>query len=160
MPQIVVEQIVKVAKVIPQERVPERTVEQIVNVPVITEQLTPEVPQIKRLRRAVHVPVEIPQLRVQQRTVEFEHQSQLTLAFTQKDLEYETSEVSEKSAALSQAKADSDDAMNELSPTREHFDCTGNPVVEGTSPTTDSRANRGLDLSSEDRAFVNPTSTR
>ena len=54
------------------------------------EQMTPEVPQIQRLHRAVHVLVEIPQERVQQRTVEFEHQSQLTLAFTQKDLECKT----------------------------------------------------------------------
>ena len=45
MPQIVVEQIVDVVKVIPQEWVSERTVEQIVDVPVITEQLTREAPQ-------------------------------------------------------------------------------------------------------------------
>ena len=96
------EQFVEVVKVIPQERVSEPTVEQIVDVPVITEQLTTEIPQIQRLRRVVHVPVEM-----------FEHQSQLTLAFTQKDLEHETSEVSEKSAALSQTKADLDGAKRE-----------------------------------------------
>ena len=51
----------EVVKVVPRERVSERTVEQI-----------------------VHMPVEIPQVRVQQRTVEFEHKSQLTLNLTQK----------------------------------------------------------------------------
>ena len=39
-PQIEEEQTFAVVKVIPQERIPERTVEQIADVPVITEQLT------------------------------------------------------------------------------------------------------------------------
>ena len=54
VPQTVNERTVEVVKVIPQERVLERTVEQIVD-----------------------VPVEIPRARVQQRTVEFERQPQL-----------------------------------------------------------------------------------
>ena len=70
------EKTVAVVKVIPQERVSERIVEQI-----------------------AHVPAEIPRARVQQRTVEFG-----------------TNEVPEKSTALSQTKADSDelkpDCMN------------------------------------------------
>ena len=53
---------------------------------------------------------EIPQEQVQQRTVELEHQSQLTPAFIQKELECETNEVSERSAAICWAKADSDSA--------------------------------------------------
>ena len=80
------EKAVELVKAIPQEWVSERTVEQI-----------------------ARVPAEIPRARVQQRTVEFERQPQLPV-------EYETSEVSEKSAALSQTKADSDelkpDCMN------------------------------------------------
>ena len=51
---IFVPQTVEVVKVIPQEWVSERTVEQI-----------------------VHVPVEIPRARLQQRTMELEHQLQL-----------------------------------------------------------------------------------
>ena len=53
------EQVAEVIQVIPQERVLERTVEQIKDVPVIAEQLTPEVPQSQCLRRAVHVPNEV-----------------------------------------------------------------------------------------------------
>ena len=75
VPQIVKAKTVELVKVILQERVSERTVEQI-----------------------VLVPAEIPRARVQQRTVEFG-----------------TNEVPEKSTALSQTKADSD----ELKP-----DCT------------------------------------
>ena len=41
---------------------------------------------------------EIPQEQFQQRTVELEHQSQLILAFIQKELEFETNELSERSA--------------------------------------------------------------
>ena len=55
--------------------------------PIQTVQKTLEVPRIQRLHRAVHVPDETSQEGVQQRIVEFEHQSQLALAFTQKDLE-------------------------------------------------------------------------
>jgi len=53
---------------------------------------------------------------------EFVHQSQLTLASTQKDVEYKTNEVSSKSAALSQAKADLDSAKRELGLANEYFD--------------------------------------
>ena len=45
------------------------------------------------------------------RTVELEHQPQLTLDFAQKDLEYKT-----------QVRADLDGAMRELSFTNEYFD--------------------------------------
>ena len=69
-------------------------------------------PQIVE-EQTVEVVKVTPRVRVQQRTVEFEHQSQLTLAFTQKDLEYETNEVHEKSAAVSQTKAGSDGAKRE-----------------------------------------------
>ena len=48
-----------------------------------------------------------PQQRGPQRTVELQHQPQLTSVFTQKGSEYAIGDVSEKSAALSQAKADS-----------------------------------------------------
>ena len=65
-PMVEGEKIAEVVKVIPREPVSERTVEQI-----------------------VHVPVEISQEQVQQRTVELEH-----------SLEHETDEVSEKSDVM------------------------------------------------------------
>ena len=111
VPQIMMEQVAEVIQAIPQERVLERTVAQIKDLPVVAEQLTPEVLQSQCLRRAVYVPVvmlpqttEILQEQVQQRTEELEHQSQLSPAFIQKELECETNEVSERSAALSQQK--------------------------------------------------------
>ena len=54
--------------------------------------------------------------------VEFEQQPQLTLAFAQKDVEYKTNELSEKSDAFSWVKADLDGAKRELSLTNEYFD--------------------------------------
>ena len=56
------------------------------------------------------------------RTVEFEHQPQLTLDFAQKDLECKTNEVSEKSAALFQVRTDLDGAVRALSLFNEYFD--------------------------------------
>ena len=55
VPRTVKEKAAEVTQVIPHERVLERTVEQIKDVPVM-EQLTPEIPQRQCLRRAVHVP--------------------------------------------------------------------------------------------------------
>ena len=78
VPQIMSEQFAEVIQVIPQEPGSERSVEQAVDVPATIERMTPGVPQTQRLRRVVHVAVEIPQGQVQQRTVEFEHQPQLT----------------------------------------------------------------------------------
>ena len=77
-------------------------IDTIVDVPVVklprtrhfqTVQKTLEVPENQCLDRVVDVPVvmvqqmatESPQERVQQRTVEFEHQPQLTLAFIEKE---------------------------------------------------------------------------
>ena len=59
---------------------------------------------------------------VRTRTVEFEHQPQLTLDFAQKDLECKTNEVSEKSAALFQVRTDLDGAVRALSLFNEYFD--------------------------------------
>ena len=59
---------------------------------------------------------------VHTRTVEFEHQPQLTLGFAQKDLEYKTNEVSEKSIAFSQVRADLDGATRRLSFINKYFD--------------------------------------
>ena len=106
VPQIVLEQVAEVIQVIPQEPGSERTVEQTVEVPATIERMTLGVPQTPCLRRVVHVAVGISQERVQQRTVEPEHQPQPT----QNDLEYETIEVSLRAAALSRAKAGSDSA--------------------------------------------------
>ena len=75
-----------------------------------------DVPFVKRHysqypHREVHVPVvmlpqttEILQEQVKQRTVELEHQSQLTPAFIQEELACETNEVFERSAALSRQR--------------------------------------------------------
>ena len=87
MPQIEEEQTVVVVKVIPEERCWEPPVEQIVDVPVIAKQLT----RVRRDSAGV-------------RTLELQHQSQLTFVFTQKNSKCDTGEVSEKTAALSQAK--------------------------------------------------------
>ena len=57
------------------------------------------------------MPVETPQEQVPQRTVELQHQSQLIPVSTQKGSEYATGEVSEKSVAFSQGKADPDGAF-------------------------------------------------
>ena len=113
VPQIVLEQVAEVIRVIPQEPGSERIVEQTIDVPTTMERMTLGVPQTQRLRRVVHVAVGISQERVQQRTVELEHQSQLTPALIQKVLECETNEESERSAALSRTKADSDSAKRE-----------------------------------------------
>ena len=109
------EQVAEVIQVIPQEPISERTVEQTVDVPLAQcIGMIVDVPVVKRRQRQyphreVHVPVvmlpqttEILQAQVQQRTVELGHQSQLTLASIQKELE--TNEVSERSAALSRHK--------------------------------------------------------
>ena len=126
-------------------------IDRIVDVPVVKlrQALPIQTVQktLQRLHRAVHVPVETSRERVQQRTVEFEHQSHLALTFSQKDFERETDEVSEKSAAVPQANADSDGAKRGLSPTREHFDklkpdSTESPAGEGTSRTTDLASTR------------------
>ena len=89
-------------------------IDRIVGVPVVKRR------QSQYPHRAVHVPVvlppqttEIPQEQVQRRTVELEHQTQLTVVFTKDYLEYETNEASERSAALSRAKADSDSVKRE-----------------------------------------------
>ena len=107
------EQVAEVIQVIPQEPISERLVEQTVDVPLVQcIDMIVDVPVVKRRQsqyshRAVQVPVvmlpqttEIPQERVQLRAVELDHQSQLTVVFTQDDLEYETKEVSERSAAF------------------------------------------------------------
>ena len=117
MPQIMLEPVAEVIQVIPQEPISERTVEQTVDVPLAQcVDMIVDVPVVKRRQsqypqREVHVPVvllprttEILQEQVQQRTVEFEHQAQLTPAFIKKELECETSEVSERSAALSRQR--------------------------------------------------------
>ena len=49
--------------------------EHTIDVPATMERMTLGVPQTQRLRRVVHVAVGISQERVQQRTVELEHQS-------------------------------------------------------------------------------------
>ena len=79
---------------------------QTVDVPATMERMTPGVPQTQRLRQVVQVAVGISQERVQQRIMELEHQSQLTLAFIQKELECETDEVSERSEFFDELKPD------------------------------------------------------
>jgi len=74
VPQVV-EEVIEVAKVIPQERVQQRTVEQVVDVPVpqiveeILEQVV-DVPVPQVVEEVVEIAKVIPQERVQQRTVE------------------------------------------------------------------------------------------
>ena len=114
---------VEVVNIIP-DQVEQRSVEQIVDVPVPTATSQERISEFEQI---VDVPVTLSiskqaetkrELAVTQATdeqqantrKELAHQSQLTLAFTQKDVEYKTNEVSVKSAAVSQSKADLDGA--------------------------------------------------
>ena len=103
---IMLEQVAEVIQVIPQESISERTVEQTVDVPLAQRiDMIGDVPVEKQRQsqyphQEIHVLVvtlpqttEILQEQVQQRTVELEHQSQLTPAFIQKELESETNDV-------------------------------------------------------------------
>ena len=79
---------------------------------------------------------------------EFAHQSQLTLAFTQKDMEYKTNEVSAKSAALSQARADLDGVKKELGFASEYFDKLNSDCMNSGITHADRAAAREQEIQS------------